>query len=131
MPAKLRAALMSAGVAALTALAVFGTATPAFAKSSTELTGPRTAQARHSFRLTVWVGDDAGAHAASARLQLRGAHGRYQWSGNWYRLRLSPRDPWEESYAFAVTENRRGTYTFRAVVTGGYATTGTVTVVVR
>ena len=129
MPAKLRTVVVSAGVAAVTALAVFGTAAPAFAKSSTQLSGPRTAQTRHSFRLTVWVGDDAGAHAASARLQLRGAHGRYEWWGGRHSLRRT--DPWEESYAFAVTENRGGTYTFRAAVTGGYATTNPVTVVVR
>jgi hypothetical protein len=129
MRATLRTALVSAGVAAATAAAVFGAATPAFAKSDTQLSGPRVAQVRHAFRLTVSVGDDSGAKPASARLQLRGAHGRYQWFGTWHRLRAT--DPWDESYAFTLTENRRGTYTFRAVVTGGYATSTPVTIGVR
>jgi hypothetical protein len=60
---------------------------------------------------------------------LLGAHGRYQWSGTWHRLRLT--DPWDESYAFTVTENHRCTVTFRAVVSTGYAITNPVTVVVR
>jgi hypothetical protein len=129
MPAKLRTTLVSAGAAAATAVALFGAATPAFAKSNTQLSGPRVATARHAFRLTLSVGDDGGARPAWARLQLLGAHGRYQWSGAWHRLRLT--DPWDESYAFTVTENHRCTVTFRAVVSTGYAITNPVTVVVR
>jgi hypothetical protein len=121
--------LLSAGAAAVTATAVTGTATPAFAKSDTHLAGPRVAHVRHAFRLTVSVGDDAGARAVSARLQLRGAHGRYQWVGAWHRLR--PTSRWSESYAFTVTEVRQGAVTFRAVVSGGYAVTSPVTVAVR
>lgn len=129
MPAKLRTVLVAAGAAALTAVAVFGAAAPAFAKSNTQLSGPHVAHARHAFRLTVSVGDDGGARAAQARLQVQGAHGRYQWLGPWHRLRLTDRS--DESYAFTLTENRSCTATFRAVVSGGYATTSPVTVVVR
>jgi hypothetical protein len=128
MPAKLRTALISAAAAVVTAVALFGVAAPAFAKSDTQLSGLRVAHARHGFHLTVSVGDDAGARPASARLQLLGAHGRYQWFGAWYRLRLKNRDA--ESYAFTVTENRPCTVTFRAVVRG-YAATNPVTVTVR
>ncbi len=130
MPAKLRTALMSAGAVAVTAVAVLSAATPAFAKMSDQLSGPRAAQVRHVFRLTVSVGDDGGARPASARLQVLGAHGRYQWLGTWHRLRLT--DPDDESYAFTLTESHRGTVTFRAVLSGAYAlTTNPVTVVVR
>jgi hypothetical protein len=129
MLAKLRTALVCAGVAAATAVAVSGAATPAFAKSNTELTGPSVANARHAFSLTVAVGDDGGARPARARLQVLGAHGRYQWSGTWHRLRLT--DFWDESYTFTLTENHRCTVTFRAVVSTGYAITNPVTVVVR
>jgi hypothetical protein len=129
MPAKRRTALVSAGAAAVTAVAVLGTATPAFAKSDTQLSGPRVAHVRQAFRLTVSVGDDAGAHPAQARLQVLGAHGRYQWFGPWHRLRLTSH--WDESCAFTLTENQRGRVTFRAVVSGGYAVTNPVTVVVR
>ena len=129
MRARIRTALTSAGVAAVTAAGVLGAATPAFAKSVTQLSGPRTAQARHAFRLTVLVGDDGGARPASARLQVQGARGRYQWLGTWHRLHLA--DHWTESYAFTLTENQRCTATFRVVVSGGYAITNPVTVVVR
>ncbi|MGH3245770.1 MAG: hypothetical protein ACRDOI_06090 [Trebonia sp.] len=129
MPAKLRTALVSAGAAAVTAAAVFGAATPAFAKSNTQLSGPRVAHARHAFRLAVSVGDDAGAKPALARLQVRDARGRYQWFGPWHRLRLT--GAYDESYAFTLTENHKGPVTFRAVVGGGYAITNPVTVVVR
>jgi len=129
MPAKLRTALVSAGAAAATAVAVLGAATPAFAKSDTQLSGPRVAHARHAFRLAVSVGDDGGARPAWARLQVQGARGRYQWLGMWRRLRLT--DPDDESYAFTLTENHRCTATFRAVVSGGYAITSPVTVAVR
>jgi len=129
MSAKLKMTLVSAGAAAVTALAVFGTATPAFAKSDTQLSGPGVAHVRHAFHLTVRVGDDGGAKAARARLQVRGAHGRYHWVGTWHKLRLT--DPDDESYAFSVTEDHRGAVTFRAVVTSGYATTNSVTVAVR
>jgi hypothetical protein len=128
MPTKLRTALVSTGVAAVTAVAVLGAATPAFAKSDTQLSAPRVADARHAFRLTVAVGDDAGARHARARLQLLGAHGRYQWLGTWERLR--PIDRNQESCAFRVTDNHRGPAVFRAVVTG-YATTNPVKVVIR
>jgi hypothetical protein len=129
MPARLRTTLVSAGVAAVTAVAVLGAATPAFAKSDTRLSGPRVAHARHAFRLTVSVGDDGGARPAYARLQVQGAHGRYQWLGTWHRLRLTSRA--DESYAFTLTEGHRGTATFRAAVSGGYAISNPVTVVVR
>jgi hypothetical protein len=104
------------------------TAGPAFAKSDTMLSGPRTAQAGHGFRLTVAVGDDAGAKPASARLQLRDGRGHYHWYGPWHRLRRT--DHFDESYAFTVTARHRGPERFRAVITG-YATTSAVTVVVR
>jgi hypothetical protein len=129
MPAKLRIALVSAGAAAVTAAAVTGAATPAFAKSDTQLSGPHVANARHAFRLTVTIGDDGGARPALVRLQLLGAHEQYHWSGTWCRLRLTDRA--HESYAFILTEDQRGTVTFRAVVSGGYAVTNPVTVVVR
>ena len=129
MSARIRTALISTGVAAVTTAAVLGTATPAFAKSSTQLSGPRVAQARHAFRLTVWVGDDGGAEPASTRLQLLGADGRYHWLGPWHRLHLT--DFNDESYAFTLTGNHRGTLKFRAVVSGGYAITNSVHVVVR
>ena len=130
MATKLRTALMSTGVAAVTAAAVFGAAAPAFAKSDTQLTGPRVAQARHAFRLTVSVGDDAGAKPATARLQVLGAHGRYQWLGPWHQLRRT--NPWAESYVFTLTESHRGPVTFRAVLHGdGYANTSAVRVVIR
>jgi hypothetical protein len=129
MPAKLRTALVSAGAAAVTAVAVFGAAAPAFAKSDTQLSGPRVARAGHAFRLTVSVGDDGGARAAWARLLVEGARGQYHWFGPWHRLRLTDRD--EESYAFTLTEGHRCTATFRVAVSGGYATTNPVTVAVR
>ena len=129
MRVKLSTALVSAGAAAVTAVAVLGAATPAFAKSDTQLSGPRAAAERHAFRLTVSVGDDAGARPASARLQVRGAHGRYQWLGPWHRLHRT--NPDGESCAFTLTENHRGPVTFRAVVNGGYAVTNPVTVVLR
>lgn len=128
MHAKLRTALVSAGTTAAVAAAVLGTGTPAFAKSDTALSGPRAAHAGHAFRLTVSVADDAGARAVLTGLQLRGAHGRYQWFGAFHRLRLTSR--WNESYTFTVTEGRPGTVTFRAGVSG-YAITSPVTVVVR
>jgi hypothetical protein len=129
MPARVRTALLSAGAAAMTAAAVLGAATPAFAKSDTQLSGPRVAQARHAFRLTVSVGDDGGARPASARLQQLGAHGQYRWYGPWRRLRQADRD--DETCAFTLTENHRESTTFRAVISSGYAITNTVQVVVR
>jgi len=129
MSAKLRTALMSAGAAALTAVAVLGAATPAFAKSDTQLSGPRVAHTRQAFRLTVWVGDDGGVRPARARLRVKGAHGRYQWFGTWHRLHQT--DRYDESYTFKVTENHSATDTFRVVVSGGYAITNPVTVAVR
>jgi hypothetical protein len=129
MSTKLKTALVSAGAAAVTALAVFGTATPAFAKSGTQLTGPRVAHVRHAFHLTVSVGDDGGARPARARLQVRGAGGRYHWFGPWRRLHLT--DPDDESCVFTLTEDHRGAVTFRAVVSSGYAITNPATVAVR
>lgn len=128
MAAKLRTAVVSAGVAAATAVALFGAASPALAKSDTSLSGPRIAQVRHAFRLTVWVGDDAGARPAAARLQVLGAHGRYKWLGPWRQLHRT--NPWSESYVFTLTEGHRCTVTFRAVLRGGYATTNAVRVIV-
>lgn len=109
---------MSAGAVAVTAVAVFSAATPAFAKVGDDLTGPRAAQAGHAFRLTAWVGDDAGAQPAWVRLQVLGANGRYQWVGTWHRLRV--RDANDESYSFTPAEKHRGTVTFRAVFKGTY-----------
>jgi hypothetical protein len=129
MPARVRIALLSAGAAAMTAAAVFGAVTPALAKSDTQLSGPRVAQARHAFRLTVLVGDDAGARPAWARLQQLGARGQYNWYGPWHPLRRANRD--DEGCVFTLTENHRESTTFRAVVSGGYAITNTVQVVVR
>jgi hypothetical protein len=129
MLAKLRTVLVSAGAVAVAAVAVFGAATPAFAKSNTQLSGPRVTHAGHAFHLTVSVGDDAGARPASVRLQLLGAHGRYQWFGTWHRLR--PANQWTESCAFTLTENHRSSLTFRAVVSGGYAVTNPVKVAIR
>ena len=129
MRAKFRTALVSAGAAGVTAMAVLGAATPAFAKSDTQLSGPRVAQAGHAFRLTVSVDDDGGARTALTGLQLRGADGRYRWVGAFHRLRLT--DRWNASYTFTVTQNHAGTVTFRAGVNGGYAITNPVTVVIR
>ena len=129
MHAKLRTALLSAGTAAVTAAAVTAVATPAFAKSDTQLTGPRVVHVRQAFRLTVRVADDGGARIALTGLQLLGAHGRYQWFGAFHRLQRT--NHWDESYTFTVTENHPGTVTFRVGVSGGYAITNPVTVVVR
>ncbi len=130
MRIKFRTALMSAGAVAITAGTVFSAATPAFAKVGAEFSGPRAALAGHAFRLTVSVGDDAGAEPAWARLQVLGAHGRYQWVGTWHRLRV--KDQNDESYSFTPTEKRRGTVTFRAVLRGTYNfPTNTVTVAIR
>ena len=118
MPNKFRTALMSAGAVTVTAVTVFSAATPAFAKVGAEFSGPRAAQAGHAFRLTVSVGDDAGAQPAWARLQVLGAHGRYQWLGPSHPLRRT--GPWTESYVFTLTEGHRGTVTFRAVLRGTY-----------
>ena len=129
MLARLRTALVSAGTAAVTAVAVLGAATPAFAKSDTHLSGPRVALARHAFRLTVSVGDDGGTRTAVAGLQLRGADGRYRWFGTLHLLRRTSHRT--ESYTFTVTENHPGTVTFRAGFSAGYAITNPVTVIVR
>jgi hypothetical protein len=116
--------------AAATAITALGlTAAPAFAKSDTALSGPRTAQVRHAFHLTVTVGDDAVAKPTRARLQIRDAHGNFHWYGGWQRLHRTG-NPFHESAAFSVTGQRRGPETFRAVVPG-YATTNAVTIVVR
>jgi hypothetical protein len=89
-------------------------------------------RAGHVFRLEVSVGDDAGARSAASRLQERGPRGGYRWLGAWHRLRLNGGQPpdWE-TYSFAVTENRPGTYTFRAVLSTPYPSTYPVTVTVR
>jgi hypothetical protein len=120
--------MMCAGAGAATAAMVLGGSTPAFAKSDTMLTAAPAAHARHAYHLTVAVGDDAGAQPASARLQVRNGHGRFQWYGTWHRLHRS--DWSDESYTFAVADWHRGAETFRAIVTG-YAITNNVTVVVR
>ena len=130
MPNKFRTALMSAGAVTVTAVTVFSAATPAFAKVGAEFSAPRAAQAGHAFRLTVSVGDDAGAQPAWARLQVLGAHGRYQWVGTWHRLRV--KDQNDESYSFMPAEKHRGTVTFRAVLRGTYNfPTNKVTVAIR
>jgi hypothetical protein len=118
MPDKFRTALMAAGAVTVTAVTLLSAATPAFAKVSAEFSGPRAAHAGHAFRLTVWAGDDAGAQPAWARLQVLGAHGRYQWVGTWHRLRV--KDQNDESYSF--TPVLKGTYNFP---------TNTVTVAIR
>jgi hypothetical protein len=129
MRAKLRTAAISAGAGVAATALVMGAATPAFAKSDTWLTGPRVAQARHPFRLTVSVGDDGGAQKAFARLQVRGAKGRFQWYGGWLKLQVT--NYWSEDGVFTVTDGHRGTETFRAVLSGYYAPTNPVTVVIR
>lgn len=118
MTKKFRTALMSAGALTVTAVTVFSAATPAFAKVGADFSGPRTARVGHAFRLTVSVGDDAGAQPAWARLQVLDAHGRYEWVGTWHRLRVQ--DENDESYSFTPTEKHRGTVTFRAVLKGAY-----------
>jgi hypothetical protein len=129
MPGTLKTALVSAAAAVAAAVTVFGAATPALAKSATELSGPRVAHPGHAFGLRVSVGDDGGARPVTVRLQVRGAHGRYQWFGPWHRLRVT--NHWDASYTFTVTETHRESVTFRAVLGGGYAITNPVTVVVR
>jgi hypothetical protein len=128
MGARLRIALVSAGTAAVTAAAVLGAAAPASAKSETWLSAPRVVHARDVFLLTAWVGDDSGARPALVRLQVLGAHRRYQWLGQWQELHRT--DHWDESSVFMLAEDHRGTVTFRAVVSDGYAVTSPVTVLV-
>jgi hypothetical protein len=133
MPAKLKTTLATAGVGAIAAAAILGGATPAFAKSSETINGPRVVRAGQAFRLTVQVGDDGGARPASARLQVRGPRGGYRWSGIAQKLRLTGAQPpdWEQC-SFTVAENHPGTYTFRAVFTGNqYLPAGPITVTVR
>jgi hypothetical protein len=130
MPNKFRTALISAGAVTVTAVTVFGAATPAFAKAGAFFSGPHTAKVGHAFRLTVSVDDDYRAQPAWARLQVLDAHGRYQWLGTWHRLRVT--DPNDESYSFTPTEKHRGTVTFRAVLKGTYNfSTNTVRVAIR
>jgi hypothetical protein len=129
MRAKLRTAAVSVGAGAAVAALLMGAATPAFAKSDTSLSGPPVAQVRHPFRLTVSVGDDAGAEPVSARLQLLGAHGHFQWYGGWRKLHLA--NEWSEGYTFTVTDWHRGSETFRAIFTRNYVPTNSATVVVR
>jgi hypothetical protein len=131
MSAKLTMTLAAAGVGAVTAVAILGTATPAFAKAGETFSGPGVVRAGHAFRLVVEVGDDAGAQPASSRLEVLGAHGRYQWLGAWHRLRLLSENPSDwESYSFTVTERHPGTYTFRAVISS-YPSPGPIRVLVR
>jgi hypothetical protein len=131
MTAKLRTTLAAAAVSGIAAAAVLGGATPAFAKSSETLAGPRAALVRHPFHLVVWVGDDGGARPAMSRLQVGGQHRGFQWLGAWHRLVSTGEQPpdWE-TYSFTVIENHPGSYTFRAVITG-YMATNPVTVIVR
>lgn len=49
----------------------------------------------------------------------------------WHLAPPAPDGPWDEWYAFTLTENHRCTVTFRAVVSTGYAITNPVTIVVR
>ena len=102
---------------------VLGGAAPAFAKSDTTLTSSRVAHVPNAFHLTVLVGDDGGAQAASARLQVSNGHGRFQWYGTWHRLHRT--DYFNESCTFTVTGRHKGPETFRAIVTG-YAMTNNV-----
>jgi hypothetical protein len=129
---RLFTALASSAVAATVvgvAATVVGVAAgPAFAKSGSTLSGPGSVHVRQAFRLTVSVGDDAGARPASARLQISDRYGHYHWSSNWQRLHRINR--WDESCTFTLTNAHRGLKTFRAVITG-YATTNTITIVVR
>jgi hypothetical protein len=127
MSSRKAALAAAAGTAAVVTLLGIA-ATPAFAKSDSTLTGPRTAQAGHPFRLTVAVGDDGGARPARARLQVRDTHGHFRWLGAWHQLHRTSYPG--ESWAFTVTARHRGPETFRAVITG-YATTDPVTVAVR
>jgi hypothetical protein len=126
---------MSAGfkktmvVAGITVAGLVAAASPAYAKSDSTLTGPGWVHARHAFHLTVQVGDDGGARAASARLQVRYGRGQFHWDGGWHRLRLTDMD--DESYVFTVAGRHPGPETFRAAISSGYAPTNTVTVVVR
>ena len=130
MPSKFRTALMSAGAVTVAAVTVFSAATPAFAKVGDDFSGPRAAQAGHAFRLTAWLGNDGGVEPAWVRLQVLGAHGRYQWVGTWHRLRVQ--DTNDESYSFTPTEKHRGAVTFRAVFKGAYNfPTNTVKVTIR
>jgi hypothetical protein len=116
---------MFAGAGAVSVAMVLGGAAPAFAKSDTTLTSSRVAHVPNAFRLTVLVGDDAGAHAASARLQVSTGHGRFQWYGTWHRLHRT--DYFNESCTFTVTDGHNGAETFRAIVTD-YAITNNVVV---
>jgi hypothetical protein len=118
---------VAAGVATCGLLLGVGVS-PAFAKSDSTLSGPRTVATGHAFRLTVAVGDDGGAKPASARLQVRDGHGHFHWFGGWRRLHRT--DHFDESLSFPLTERHRGAQTFRAVITG-YATTNAITVTVR
>ena len=130
MRAGLTKAMVTMVAGAATAVTVLGVAAgPAFAKSDSTLSGPRAAQVRHAFRLTVSVGDDGGPRPAEARLQVRDAHGHFRWLGGWQRLHRAGIT--DETCTFTLSEPHRGAETFRAVITVGYLTTNTVTVVVR
>lgn len=123
-----KAALAGTAGAAVTVTLLGIAATPAFAKSDSTLTGPRTVIAGHPFRLTVSVGDDGGARPARARLQIRDGHGHFHWLGTWHQLRRTSYP--DESWTFTLVNPHRGAKTFRAVITG-YATTNPVTVTIR
>lgn len=125
-----RKAALAGTTGAAAAVTLLGiTASPAFAKSDSLLTGPRAVHAGQPFRLTVSVGDDGGARPARTRLQVRDARGHFQWVGAWHPLHRS--SYLDESWTFTVAGQHRGAETFRAVVTSGYATTNKVTVAFR
>lgn len=125
-----RKAALAGTAGAAAAMTLLGiAATPAFAKSDSTLTGPRSARAGHPFRLTVDVGDDGGAQSASARLQVRDAHGHFHWLGGWHQLHRT--SYWDESWTFTVTGRHRGPEAFRAVITGYYAPTNIITIAIR
>jgi hypothetical protein len=120
MPAKIRTAVMAAGAAGVTAVAVLSAATPAFAKANYQLSGPRAARVGHAFRLTASWGNDAfDAVPPPVRLQVLNAHGQYQWLGSWHRLRST--DQVDDSYVFTTSENHRGAFTFRAVFRAAFS----------
>lgn len=121
---------MTAAAAVTVATGIAAGAGPAYAKSDTMLSGPRVVLPGHAFHLVVWVGDDAGARPASARLQLRDGRGRYHWVGPWQRLRLAGQ-PDQEAYTFTMVMRHHGRDTFRTVVSNGYAASNAVTVTVR
>ena len=123
-----RNALLIAAAGVLAATTAGVAAGPAFAKSGSTLSGPRSVHTGRPIRLTVSVGDDGGVRPASTRLEISDRFGHFHWSSNWQRLHRI--NHWTESYTFTLTKPTPGPRTFRAAITG-YARTNTITVVVR